>query len=84
MATAAKAARKPTIWAILDRERSVQLYVGKEPPHLDGAFASAPRGTRYLGQLNAVEAHKSIGFELRKADQPVQVEMTIETKRPRR
>ena len=71
-------------WAILDRERNVQLYVGKEPPHLDGAFASAPRGTRYLGQLNAIEAHKAIGFELRKADQPVEVEITIETKRPRR
>jgi hypothetical protein len=84
MATAKKTTSKPTVWAILDRERSVQLYVGKEPPHLDGVFASAPRGTRYLGQLNGVEAHKSIGFELRKAGQPVEVEFTIEPKRPRR
>jgi len=70
MATAKKAARKPTIWAILDRERNVQLYVGREPPHLDGAFPSAPRGTRYLGQLNAVEAHKSIGFDCERLTSP--------------
>jgi hypothetical protein len=47
-------------------------------------FAEAPRGTRFLGQLNGVEAHKSIGFELRKAGQPVEVEIAIESKRTRR
>jgi hypothetical protein len=29
--------------AILDRERNVQLYVGRGAPYLDGAFAAAPR-----------------------------------------
>jgi hypothetical protein len=48
MATAKTPKRQPTVWAILDRERNLQLYVGREPPCLDGAFAAAPCGTRFI------------------------------------
>lgn len=58
--------RTPTVWAILDRERNIQLYFGREPPYLDGAFAAAPRGTRFRGQFAGPEAKRAIGFELHK------------------
>jgi hypothetical protein len=84
-ATAKKPERKPTIWAILDRERNVQLYVGREAPYLDGAFAAAPRGTRFLGQLCGPDAKRTLGLELHKMGQPVEVTVTVEPKKkPRR
>jgi hypothetical protein len=67
--------------AILDRERNVQLYVGREAPYLDGAFAAAPRGTRFMGQLCGPEAKRAIGFDLPKMGQPVEVEITVTPKR---
>jgi len=81
MATAKKPERKPTIWAILDRERNIQLYLGREPPYLDGAFAAAPRGTRFLGQFAGPEAKRAIGFDLHKMGQPVEVEITVTPRR---
>jgi hypothetical protein len=79
MATAKKP--NPTVWAILDRERNIQLYLGREPPYLDGAFAAAPRGTRFLGQFAGPEAKRAIGFELLKMGQPVEVTVTVESKK---
>jgi hypothetical protein len=81
MATAKKAKPKPCVWAILNRDREIELYVGADAPCLDGHFGTAEPGTRFLGQLRAPEAKHALGFELLKAGKPVSVEITIAPKR---
>jgi hypothetical protein len=81
MAIAKPKTQTSKVWAILDRERNVQLYVGREAPYLDGAFACAPRGTRFLGQFAGPEAKRAIGFDLHKMGEPVEVEITVTPKR---
>ena len=69
---------KPKIWAVLNRDRFIELYVGPKEPFLDRDFISAPRGTRFLGQLTAAESANALGFDLHKIGKPVEVSMTIE------
>jgi hypothetical protein len=69
------------VWAIRNRDGDIELYVGRDAPHLDGAFAAAPRGTRFLGQLRASEAKAAIGFDLHKIGEPVEVSVSVALKR---
>jgi hypothetical protein len=82
MPTAKQPKPKPTVWAILDQERNVQLYVGREAPYLEpNGFVGANRGTRFLGQLSGTDAKSATGFELIKVGKPVEVAITIASKR---
>jgi hypothetical protein len=81
MATAKKGKSAPKIWAIRNRDGDIELYAGRDAPHLDGAFATAPRGTRFLGQRRASEAKAAIGFDLHEIGEPVEVEIAITLER---
>jgi hypothetical protein len=81
MPTSKKPKTTTKVWAIRNRDGDIELYAGRDAPHLDGAFATAPRGTRFLGQLRASEAKAAIGFDLHKIGEPVEVQIAITLER---
>jgi hypothetical protein len=78
----AKQSKPKPVWAILNRERVIELYVGTEPPYLDPAgFISANRGTKFFGQLVGTDTKAAIGFELMKVGNAVEVSISVALKR---
>jgi hypothetical protein len=80
MPTAKQPKPKPTVWAILDRERTIQLWVGREEPYIQDGFVEAPRGTKFLGQLCGSDSKAATGLELVKVGKPVAVEIGIKAR----
>jgi hypothetical protein len=82
MRTSIQPKPRPTVWALLDRERNIQLWVGREAPYLElSGFVGANRGTRFLGQLVGTDTKTAIGFELIKVGKPVEVSISVALKR---